>query len=174
MSVNYLSSGAPKGSSALWETSSTAPLSIAVSNSAHFWLEYAASSMSLLTDLQSGTPRRARGRQICLAVWQRRKLEGFLAAHLSERLTIPTLARHIGISPSHFHRAFKASFGATPRVHVEHLRLKRAQELMLTTNMPLAEISVAVGLSDQAQLCKLFRRAFCQSPARWRLSNLVG
>jgi AraC-like DNA-binding protein len=40
--------------------------------------------------------------------------------------------------------------------------------LMMTSAASLSEIALSVGFSDQAHLCRLFRRAFGQSPASWR------
>jgi AraC family transcriptional regulator len=39
---------------------------------------------------------------------------------------------------------------------------------MITSTRSLSEIALSVGFSDQAHLCRLFRRAFGQSPANWR------
>jgi len=39
---------------------------------------------------------------------------------------------------------------------------------MITSAASLSEIALSVGFSDQAHLCRLFRRAIGQSPANWR------
>jgi hypothetical protein len=46
--------------------------------------------------------------------------------------------------------------------------LQRACLLMTTTSAALSEIALSSGFSDQANLSRIFRQAFGQSPARWK------
>jgi AraC family transcriptional regulator len=71
-------------------------------------------------------------------------------------------------SPAHFSRSFKLTFGEPPHAYVVKRRLEKACHLMVTSSASLSEITLNGGFSDQAHLCKLFRRAFGQSPASWR------
>jgi AraC family transcriptional regulator len=80
----------------------------------------------------------------------------------------PDLAAVAGLSRGYFSRAFRGSFGMTGPAYVAKRRMLLAQELMLTTDEPLSQTALACGLSDQAQLCKLFRRELGQRPAAWR------
>ncbi len=54
------------------------------------------------------------------------------------------------------------------------MRLKRAQEMMLASSEPLSQIALACGFSDQAHLCKAFRRDVGESPNAWRRRPDVG
>jgi AraC-like DNA-binding protein len=71
-------------------------------------------------------------------------------------------------SPAHFSRKFKLAVGESPHAYAVRRRLERACYLMMTSAEPLSEIALSVGFSDQAHLCRLFRKAFGQSPANWR------
>lgn len=103
-----------------------------------------------------------------LAPWQVRKV----AAHIEQCLDTPLrnldLARLARLSPFHFSRAFRDSFGDSPHGYIIRRRMERAQGMMLSTDAPLSQIAAECGLSDQAHLNKLFRRVVGESPAAWR------
>jgi transcriptional regulator GlxA family with amidase domain len=69
------------------------------------------------------------------------------------------------LSPGHFSRSFKRSFGKTLSAYIAGRRLLRAQRLMLTTDEPLGQIAAACGLCGQSHLTRLFRRHLCVSPS---------
>jgi AraC family transcriptional regulator len=108
-----------------------------------------------------------------LAPWQQRKVDRFLRERLNQPVRPNELAAQIPLSVSYFHRAFKATFGETPRSYLIRLRLERAQELMLATDDPLTRIALACGFANQAQLSKLFRRWLGETPSAWRRRNLT-
>lgn len=103
-----------------------------------------------------------------LAGWQIHRLKSYVDGHLDAPIQIRDLAAVARRSISYFCRAFKRSFGETPHAFIVGRRLRRARELMLTTDTSLSQIAIACGLSDQAHLCKLFRSTCGQSPAAWR------
>ena len=103
-----------------------------------------------------------------LAPWQMRRITTHIDNNLSLPLTTDDLACVANLSRSHFSRAFKRSFGKTPRAYLAIKRTIRAQEMMLITNEPLSQIAVACGMVDQSHLCKLFRRVVGSNPHAWR------
>jgi transcriptional regulator GlxA family with amidase domain len=103
-----------------------------------------------------------------LASWQRRKLDRYIERHLDDALRLTDLARELGLSPSHFARAFRQSTGTTPHAHVVALRLRHARELMLCSDQSLGQIAVGCGFTDQAHLTRLFRLRFGEPPGAWR------
>lgn len=78
------------------------------------------------------------------------------------------LAASVGLSKGAFHRAFKVTFGVTPFRYLTRWRCEAAAKLMVTTDMSLLTIAVETGFYDQAHLCRQFRKAFGESPDRWR------
>jgi AraC-like DNA-binding protein len=107
-----------------------------------------------------------------LAPWQTRRVRAYVEEHLATALSRSDLAHVAKLSTSQFCRAFKATFGQAPHAYVMSRRLRRAQEMMRTTDERLCQIAAACGLADQAHLCKLFRRFLDESPQSWRRRHL--
>jgi AraC-like DNA-binding protein len=105
------------------------------------------------------------------APWQATRIENFCVERINGPITLTMAAAAISRSPSHFCRAFRATFGCSFSKYVVRLRLTRACTLMLTTSMRLSEIALESGLADQAHLCRTFRRIYGESPAAWRRLN---
>jgi AraC family transcriptional regulator len=103
-----------------------------------------------------------------LVAWQIARVQAYIDSNLHRTLHTRNLSAVARRSPAHFSRKFKLAFGEPPHAYVVKRRLERACHLMMTSAASLSEIALSVGLSDQAHLCRLFRRAFGQSPASWR------
>ena len=108
-----------------------------------------------------------------LAGWQIARVQSFIEQNLHRPILTTELSAVAQRSTTHFSRSFKLAFGVSPHAYIIRRRLDGACHLMLTSPASLSEIALDVGLSDQAHLCKLFRRAFGQSPANWRREREV-
>lgn len=94
---------------------------------------------------------------------QRRALD-FIEAHLSVDFELAELARTVGVSAYHFIRCFKSSFGLSPYQFVMKKRLDHVVELIRTTRLPLAEIAVSCGFSDQAHMTRSLKKGMGLTP----------
>ena len=103
-----------------------------------------------------------------LSPWRVRRVEQHIEENLDATIRIEDLAALAKLSVRHFSLAFKQSFGVPPHAHIVRRRIEKAQELMLLTDQPLAEVALACGLADQAHLSKWFRRLAGVSPNAWR------
>jgi AraC-like DNA-binding protein len=56
--------------------------------------------------------------------------------------------------------------------YVLEKRIARAQRLMLESNDRLSEVAQACGFTDQAHLCRVFRRLVGASPRTWRRAHM--
>jgi AraC-like DNA-binding protein len=109
-----------------------------------------------------------------LAGWQVNRLRAFIDDHLDGTIHITDLAKIARRSTAYFCRAFKRTFDETPHAYIVRRRLLRGRHLMLTTDLPLSEIALSCGFTDQAHLCRLFRLSQGQSPAAWRRERRDG
>jgi AraC-like DNA-binding protein len=92
-------------------------------------------------------------------------------AHYMERLTVDDLAQAAHMSRAHFSRAFRRAFGESPHSYLLTRRLERAAALLRTTEWPIIDVCLSVGLSSVGSFTSSFRRAFGVSPAAYRASR---
>jgi AraC-like DNA-binding protein len=78
------------------------------------------------------------------------------------------LARAAGLSPAHFSREFRRTFGESPHAYLLTRRLERAAALLRGTDRAVAEICFAVGLSSVGSFTTSFGRAYGVSPTAYR------
>jgi AraC family transcriptional regulator len=103
-----------------------------------------------------------------LPAWQTRRVFAHVEANLCRRIHIRELARLLDLSASHFCRAFKCTFGVSPRDYVLRRRIEVAKGLMLTTSEPLSSIALKCGMCDQAHFTRSFHRIAGETPYTWR------
>jgi AraC family transcriptional regulator len=103
-----------------------------------------------------------------LAPWQIRRATEYFAAHLADDIQLQTVSDLVKLSRSYFSRAFKISTGVAPHQWLLQARIARAKQLLLETDLPLAQISVDIGFADQAHFTRTFGRVTGQSPRAWQ------
>lgn len=92
-----------------------------------------------------------------------------LEDHYREPLSVPDLARRVGLSPSRLAHLFRAATGDTPMAWLERLRLDQAQQLLLRTDLAVKQIAWRVGFDDPCYFTTRFRRRFGKPPSAWRV-----
>jgi AraC-like DNA-binding protein len=86
----------------------------------------------------------------------------------AEPLTIGDLSQAVGMSISSFHERFREAVGRSPAEHLAETRLDQAEALLHRSDMPIAEIALAVGYSDQTALTRSFRHRRGTTPGALR------
>jgi AraC family transcriptional regulator len=92
--------------------------------------------------------------------------------HPERDVSLESLAREWGYSPSHFHRLFAAAVGETPKEHVERLRLERAAYRLSVTRTSILDIALSVGFRNHETFTRAFRRTLGMTPTAWRRDSL--
>jgi AraC family transcriptional regulator len=97
-----------------------------------------------------------------------RRTIAYIQAHLGQELSLTTLAALVHLSLDHFARLFKQATGQTPHQYVLGCRIARAKQLLAETDMPLSEIGLQVGCTDQSYFTALFRQHVTMTPKAYR------
>lgn len=83
-------------------------------------------------------------------------------------LSVDRLAERMGMGRSQFYRKIKALTGLSPVELLRDMRLKRARDLLLSTDKSVSEIAYEVGFSTPAYFTKCYREVFSETPSALR------
>lgn len=98
-----------------------------------------------------------------------KRLMQFIDAHLSDsEVGIIEMAEAAAISRSGLNRKLKRIVGLTPAEFLREIRIKRAQQFLLSTSKGVSEIAYSCGFSDPKYFGKIFRSMTGMSPTDYR------
>lgn len=128
---------------------------------------------ALLQDQMQPRPQPRAGARASrgLLAWEIRKVRDYVDARIAERVLVSDLSAIVRLSEAHFSRSFTQAVGLSPHAFVLRRRVELAAQLMLGSADSLAGIALRCGFSDQAHLCKQFRKMVGESPRAWRRSR---
>jgi AraC family transcriptional regulator len=116
------------------------------------------STDSLIPDLQFGG----------LPAHKLRRVTDFIEANLERDLTLTEIAEAIDLSQYHFARAFKQTTGHTPIQYLMQRRVEAAKQLLVESDLPIAEIALRTGFKNQSHFTTLFRKSTALTPRGYR------
>ena len=88
-----------------------------------------------------------------------------------DELDVNALAEVAFVSPAHFIRRFKATFGETPHRYLQRRRVERAMFLLRNTETSVTEICMEVGFSSLGTFSRTFNEIVGESPTLYRTSG---
>ena len=89
----------------------------------------------------------------------------------AQPLDVARLARIAHVSPDHFIRTFRATFGETPHRYLQRRRIERAMCLLRTTRRSVTDICLEVGFGSLGTFSRTFSAVVGQSPSAYRLGG---
>jgi len=92
----------------------------------------------------------------------------WMQCHLDEQLAVEDVAARAAMSPRTFARRFQAATGTTPHRWLQAQRVKLAQRLLETTDLPVEVVAAKSGFSTAGNLRKHFGRTVHTSPQAYR------
>ena len=93
----------------------------------------------------------------------------YIHSNFEKPLERDSLAELAHLSPAQFHHVFKLTTGSTPIDYLRSVRIRRAQQLLITTSESVAEIGRKCGYEDPFVFSKAFKRECNSSPREYRV-----
>lgn len=91
----------------------------------------------------------------------------FMEENAARRLTVPAVARHMAMSPSHFAHTFREVAGLAPMQYLKQVRLERARSLLVAEGLSASAVAERVGYASPSHFSRDFKRSFGLAPARY-------
>ena len=92
----------------------------------------------------------------------------------TDELDIAALARIAHVSPAHFIRRFKATFGETPHRYLQRRRIERAMYLLRSSDRTVTDICMEVGFTSLGTFSRTFREIVGETPLEHRNRGPLG
>lgn len=103
-----------------------------------------------------------------LASWQQKRVAAYIEEHLADDIPLATLAELAQLSPYHFSRSFKHSFGVPPHRYHATRRIERAKQLLSNREWSVTAIALEVGFSDTSTFTAAFHKLTGETPSCYR------
>jgi len=87
---------------------------------------------------------------------------------LSVSYTVKELADSVGININKLQEGFKYLYNDTVNNYIQDLRLKKAKNLLLETELSIGEITEKIGLTNPSYFSKVFKEKYKITPNRYR------
>ena len=83
-------------------------------------------------------------------------------------VNLEEIASHFGRSKSHISHLFKTKTGKSLRAYTNDLKLKRAKNLLCSTELSVTEIAFESGFEDTSYFVSLFRSKYGNTPYKYK------
>jgi AraC family transcriptional regulator len=154
----------------LWETA--LKLKAQVDNPGSMPRHYAEALGIVLTNelvrLNGDAARRGPASRGGLASWQQKQVAAYIEEHVADNIPLATLAELARLSPYHFCRSFKRSFGMPPHRYHANCRIERAKQLLTNRELSVTRIALDVGFSETSTFSAAFHKLTGQAPSHYR------
>jgi len=100
----------------------------------------------------------------------REVVEQFLT---DEQFNVERFCREMCLSHSQLHRKLSALTGMSANQFIRSLRLKKARELLLQPEIPIATVAFDSGFQDPAYFSRVFKQVYGVTPNEWRLQATI-
>jgi two-component system response regulator YesN len=101
-----------------------------------------------------------------------KKINEFIETHISEDLSLKTVAQAMYHSPSYFSKLFKQNAGIGFCSYVEQKRMEKARFLLKNTDARISDIALAISYETLAYFVKVFKNRYGITPMEYRKIKL--
>lgn len=95
----------------------------------------------------------------------------FIDNNYRNQIDLTDVANAVNLHPNYLHRIFKQTVGKTPLEYLTETRMKKAEDYLLTTSLPVVEISQNCGFDSVSYFIYVFKRYFGFTPNKFRAEH---
>jgi len=92
----------------------------------------------------------------------------YLQEHLTDEISLNILAEEFHLSAQYISQLFKNEIGVNFLAYLTNMRMEQAKKLLISTALPISEISVQSGYADYRVFTKTFKRTEGYTPSQYR------
>ena len=92
----------------------------------------------------------------------------YLQEHLAEEISLSILAEEFHLSAQYISQLFKSEIGVGFLAYLTNIRMEQAKKLLLSTPLPIAEVSEQSGYGDYRVFTKVFKKSEGITPSQYR------
>ncbi|HSV11670.1 MAG TPA: AraC family transcriptional regulator [Hanamia sp.] len=96
----------------------------------------------------------------------------FMQENIDKMLTLKSLSDCVHLSASHFSFLFRKKTGFSPIEHFNHLKVQKACQYLLFTDLRIKEIADKLGIEDPYYFSRMFTKIMGMSPAAYRIKRI--
>ncbi len=100
-----------------------------------------------------------------------RRARDLIDREYARPLDVAALARAALMSPAHFSRQFRASYGETPYAYLMTRRIERAKALLRRGDLSVTEVCMAVGCTSLGSFSTRFTELVGETPTAYRAGD---
>ena len=99
------------------------------------------------------------------------KIKEYLDQNFTSPITMDSLSETVYISKHYLSHLFKEQTGVSPIKYLTSKRMEKACELLSETELPVSEVSKAVGYENPLYFSQVFKRIYGISPVKYRMGR---
>ena len=99
------------------------------------------------------------------------QIETYINDNLNKNLSVQSMCDYMYISRVELYRQIKDIYNCTPATLIKEKRLGCAKNMLITTDLSVAEVAEKSGIGDYNYFSKVFKKTFGISPLKYRKTN---
>jgi len=99
-----------------------------------------------------------------------KKIIDYINNNLTEKITIPKLAKYLSITPEYASSIFKSTTNETIINYINRLRIKKAKEILERGGVSIEYTAIMVGIYNPTYFSRMFKKYVGISPSEYKIS----
>ena len=99
-----------------------------------------------------------------------RRAQQYISAHIREKLSVPSVAQRVDVSPSYLTALFHKNLQISPGEYIRRIKLQESKQMIRENSMTFTEIAAALQYSTVHHFSRQFKEKFGITPTEYAKS----